>query len=66
DGVWAVPRIFSVIQERGNVPGEEMRRVFNRGIGLIAVSPDDLLASGEKCWLIGRVIASDKKKVFFI
>ncbi|MBI3074762.1 MAG: phosphoribosylformylglycinamidine cyclo-ligase [Parcubacteria group bacterium] len=66
DGVWAVPRIFSVIQERGNVPGEEMRRVFNRGIGLIAVSPDDLLASGEKCWLIGRVIASNEKKVFFI
>lgn len=66
DGVWKVPRIFQVIKERGSVSEEEMRRTFNRGIGLIVVSPEDLLAQKEECWLIGRVIASDEKKVFFV
>jgi phosphoribosylformylglycinamidine cyclo-ligase len=34
---WAVPPIFSSIQERGQIPGDEMYRVFNMGVGLIAV-----------------------------
>ena len=66
DGSWEVPLIFKLIQARGEVPDEEMRRTFNRGIGLLVVSPDDLLISGEKCWLIGKIIASSGKKVFFI
>ncbi|HEX2140828.1 MAG TPA: AIR synthase-related protein, partial [Candidatus Limnocylindria bacterium] len=35
-GSWPVPRIFSLIQERGDVPDEEMVRTFNLGIGLTA------------------------------
>lgn len=66
EGVWRVPRLFQIIQERGNISDEEMWRVFNRGIGLIVVSPEDLLAQKEDCWLIGRVVASNEKKVFFI
>lgn len=66
EGMWRVPRIFQLIQKRGNISDEEMRRVFNRGIGLIVVSSEDLLAQKEDCWLIGRVVASNEKKVFFV
>jgi phosphoribosylformylglycinamidine cyclo-ligase len=36
-GSWHVPRIFSLIQERGDIDDEEMVRTFNLGIGLTAV-----------------------------
>jgi phosphoribosylformylglycinamidine cyclo-ligase len=34
---WEVPPIFRLIQSTGNISDEEMRKVFNMGIGLIAV-----------------------------
>jgi phosphoribosylformylglycinamidine cyclo-ligase len=34
---WVRPKIFSVIQELGNVPEEDMRKTFNLGIGLIFI-----------------------------
>lgn len=36
-GNWDVPAIFKLIQSSGNISSEEMRKVFNLGIGLIAV-----------------------------
>lgn len=40
---WDRPPIFSLIQEIGNVPEEDMRRTFNLGIGLVAVvKPENL------------------------
>jgi phosphoribosylformylglycinamidine cyclo-ligase len=38
---WQVPAIFQVIQEWGRVDEAEMYRVFNMGIGLIAIVPPD-------------------------
>ncbi len=38
---WAVPPIFRLIQQRGNVAWDEMYRVFNMGIGMVLIcSPD--------------------------
>jgi phosphoribosylformylglycinamidine cyclo-ligase len=34
---WELPAIFKLIKSTGNIPDEEMRKVFNIGIGLIAV-----------------------------
>ena len=34
---WTVPAIFKLIQKTGNISDEEMREVFNIGIGLIAI-----------------------------
>ena len=34
---WKIPAIFKLIQETGNISDEEMRSVFNLGIGLVAV-----------------------------
>ena len=38
---WTPPAIFGLIQSRGKVDDDEMRRVFNMGIGLVlVVAPD--------------------------
>lgn len=43
-GAWEMPAIFKLIQQTGNISSEEMHKVFNCGIGLIAViSKDDKL-----------------------
>lgn len=34
---WEVPSIFRTIQEKGNIQIEEMRRVFNMGIGIALI-----------------------------
>ena len=62
---WPVPPVFELIRRAGNVAEEEMLRVFNNGIGMIAVSdPDEIdkLAAhfGEKgYYLIGEIIEAD-------
>lgn len=61
---WPVPPIFSLIQERGNVPEPEMYRTFNMGIGFVLVVPPDqapllahrLNALNESAYIIGDVI----------
>jgi len=40
---WAIPPIFQLIQQRGNVDRNEMHRVFNMGIGMVLIcSPDNV------------------------
>ena len=61
---WKRPDIFKVIQDKGNVKEEEMRRVFNLGIGYCVIVPpevevDTLVAidgHGYKSWTIGEVV----------
>jgi phosphoribosylformylglycinamidine cyclo-ligase len=38
---WPVPKIFTHIQSRAAIDAEEMRRVFNMGIGAVLVTPAD-------------------------
>jgi phosphoribosylformylglycinamidine cyclo-ligase len=62
---WEVPRIFGEIQRRGEVTDEEMRKVFNMGIGMVAVvSPEDsnrsldvLRIAGPRAVEIGQIVA---------
>ena len=62
---WLVPPIFKFLQEKGNIPAEEMYRTFNMGIGLIAVVDEALVedvmqqlsALGETSFPIGEIIA---------
>jgi phosphoribosylformylglycinamidine cyclo-ligase len=42
-GSWTEPRIFDEIRTLGAVPEDEMARVFNLGIGMIAVVPPGAL-----------------------
>jgi len=60
---WEVPAIFKLIQETGEISDDEMREVFNMGIGLIiVVSKDDIETAlksvkelNEKPIVIGEV-----------
>ena len=60
---WQWPRIFSMIQELGQVPLEDMRRTFNLGIGMICIvdqeSAGDVMntLSDENPVIVGRVRA---------
>ena len=62
---WSVPEIFLEIQRQGNIDEEEMKRVFNLGIGYCVIVPanraefamdvirDDTL---DDCWQIGEIV----------
>ena len=40
---WAIPPIFQLIQQRGNISQNEMYRVFNMGIGMVVIcSPENV------------------------
>ena len=64
-GSWRPPPVFGLLAGRGEVPAEEMERVFNMGVGMAAVvaAADadralDMLASREvPAWVIGEVTA---------
>jgi phosphoribosylformylglycinamidine cyclo-ligase/phosphoribosylamine--glycine ligase/phosphoribosylformylglycinamidine cyclo-ligase len=65
---WPVPSLFQFIQERGQIPIEEMFRVFNMGIGMIAiVSPENVKAVqnsiDEETFVIGELSEGEKKVV---
>lgn len=61
---WQVPPIFKLISETGDISDDEMRNVFNLGIGLIAVVADEDVAKveticknlNEPVKVIGKVI----------
>jgi phosphoribosylformylglycinamidine cyclo-ligase len=38
-----VPSVFGEIQRRGGVTDDEMLRVFNLGVGMVAVVPADVV-----------------------
>jgi phosphoribosylformylglycinamidine cyclo-ligase len=65
---WEVPAIFRVIQREGEVAEDEMYQTFNMGIGLVLVTSgansEELVkrisAAGEKSWIVGEVVESDK------
>jgi phosphoribosylformylglycinamidine cyclo-ligase len=60
---WAVPPIFSLIEQRGRVAPEEMERTFNLGIGMVAVLPAEdadralavLMGRHVDAWVVGEV-----------
>jgi phosphoribosylformylglycinamidine cyclo-ligase len=66
-GSWAWPPVFRVLKTAGNVSLAEMRRVFNIGIGMIAVVGRDDVESVRraaqraqvKTWIIGEIVPGE-------
>jgi phosphoribosylformylglycinamidine cyclo-ligase len=64
---WEEPSVFALIRTLGNVPEDEMRRVFNLGVGFCAVVPADgvdrglgaLHGVGCPAWRIGEVVEAE-------
>ncbi len=73
-GSWPVPRIFTLIQDKGHVPEHDMYRTFNMGIGLsLVVAPKDVVKVQAflrqlklESFVIGKVVSDNKKKIIFI
>jgi phosphoribosylformylglycinamidine cyclo-ligase len=70
-GSWTWPPLFRALQALGEVPGDEMERVLNLGVGMVlVVGPADaaavradLEARGEKPWRLGTVHAGPHEVV---
>ena len=62
---WELSPVFGVLQRAGSLSLEEMDRVFNMGVGMIAiVHPahadgviDSLRSEGETAWMMGEIEA---------
>lgn len=67
-GSWEVLPIFDIMQEKGNIPEDDMYNTFNMGLGMIvAVDADKadaavkcLTEAGEKASVIGTLEAGEK------
>jgi phosphoribosylformylglycinamidine cyclo-ligase len=61
---WEEPPVFALIRSLGNVPEDEMRRVFNLGVGFCVVVDEGdvdqalevLHVAGCRSWRIGEVV----------
>ena len=59
---WTLPEIFQKIMMAGEIPEEEMKRVFNLGIGYCLIVPPEtsvdvqsrIESHGYRCWTIGQ------------
>jgi len=69
-GSWPILPIFQVIQREGGISDEEMYRVFNMGLGMVAVCPEENVAKILECLpdavVIGKMIdRGDGEQVVF-
>ena len=63
---WPLPEIFKKIQLAGEIPPEEMKKVFNLGIGYCLVVPENVATDvqlridghGLQSWVIGDIISA--------
>ena len=61
---WRLPIIFHDIMTAGEIPEEEMKKVFNLGIGYCLVVPEEVVKDvqsmiGLQSWVIGDIITSE-------
>jgi phosphoribosylformylglycinamidine cyclo-ligase len=60
---WEIPPLFRYLQQSGQISPQEMRDVFNLGVGLVAVLPPGAVAAaqaaaerdGVTTWLMGEI-----------
>ena len=56
---WNLPEIFQKIMLAGEIPEEEMKRVFNLGIGYCLIVPNEVVSDIqdmiEESWVIGEI-----------
>jgi len=66
---WSVPKIFQLIQNKGNIDDAEIYRTFNMGIGLVLIV-EQRSAAGImkrlaqlklKSWIIGKAVKGNKE-----
>ena len=72
---WAVPPLFSWLQQNGDVPIDDMMRTFNMGIGLIIVTARDqaeplieelAARGGRDARVIGEIVPGEPPSVSYV
>ena len=71
-GSWEIPHPFRVLQDAGDVELEEMFRVFNMGVGMVAVVGREALpeiskafaAAGQRALPIGRIVEGERGVIY--
>jgi phosphoribosylformylglycinamidine cyclo-ligase len=72
-GSWDVPPVFPWLQSVGNVPDDEMFRVFNMGVGLVLIVADYYAEAIARylrtevqvpAWVIGEVVSGNREVVW--
>ena len=72
-GSWELPPLFAALQEAGGISTDEMRHVFNLGVGLIAVLPPQAVpaaqaaaeSDGVATWTMGEIRQGSGPRVTF-
>ncbi|MGQ9472308.1 MAG: phosphoribosylformylglycinamidine cyclo-ligase [Candidatus Aminicenantales bacterium] len=70
-GSWPIPKLFRLIQERGEVSEKEMFRTFNMGVGMVVVVDAPRSAKvislfekqGIRAWVIGELVPGKREVV---
>jgi phosphoribosylformylglycinamidine cyclo-ligase len=65
---WELPPLFQYLQQAGQISTQEMRDVFNLGVGLVAVLPPDAVGpaqaaaqrDGVTTWVMGEIQRGDR------
>ena len=65
---WSMPPLFALLATAGDVPADEMRDVFNLGVGMVVVLPEAAVplvqaassAAGIESWRLGEVRAGER------
>ncbi len=65
---WQVPPLWALIQEKGDISTKEMYRVFNMGIGMVAIVDKSIAADfqtsiSEPTFVIGELVKGEQKVV---
>ncbi|HEX6088639.1 MAG TPA: phosphoribosylformylglycinamidine cyclo-ligase [Gemmatimonadales bacterium] len=69
---WELPPLFRVLQDAGGITTDEMRDVFNLGVGLVTVLPpgaveaarDAAARDGVATWIMGEIGRGDRTAGF--
>ncbi|MCE9644428.1 MAG: phosphoribosylformylglycinamidine cyclo-ligase [Chloroflexi bacterium] len=65
-GSWSVPPLWKLIQQTGDIAADEMYRVFNMGIGMVAIVDENSVSKiqtliPETTFVIGELVKGSKK-----
>lgn len=71
-GAWPEPPLFGVLRRAGGIEEREMRRVFNLGLGFLAVAPAGAAETVRsaatrvevRTWVVGTIGRGDREVVF--
>jgi phosphoribosylaminoimidazole synthetase len=67
-GSWPVPQLWNLVQRKGNISVEEMYRVFNMGIGMVAIVEKTHATAIQdripgRTFIIGQLTKGERKTV---